>query len=404
MYSEHLVKIPIRRTVASHQIFPSVAFLSEQYSHFLIGRESELYLGYSHIQKAIEADHPVRFHISGKRYSGRTTFGHDFCWYGIKYLYDTQPPPQFPKVIYVSAYQRTPKELVVKLLQEANPKIEIPSDVSSEVLLSKFHETFNPRSPLLIFVDDLDKSHTDVINEFLFQLESAESHIFLSTLPKFAEFLHPKAQHQLENNHIHLPDVKIRLLAKILQNEANKLHDIPLTAEQALYFAEIDHMLVKKMPIPHAIDRPFIKLLQEEFPGYRGKSLTGNTCRHIAETIAAYQSSWNVQDLTDGESIFLERLFENLIRKSPLGKCFVDLPKIYEIFVDELGSEYLPSKVNQQEVNRILAEQGHDMINWNVSEPEPIQQSVQHEPHESSPEEILAALINMSTIPLSTMH
>ena len=354
MYSELLTGITSRRTVASHQIFPSDAFLSERYPNILIGREDEQYIGYYNIRNSIDTDNPIRFHISGKLYSGRTTFGHDFCWYAIKCLYDTQPPSKFPKVIYVSAYQRSSKELAMNILQEANPKVEIPTNASYEVLLSKFVKAINPRHPLLIFVDDLNKTHVNVINEFLLLLESAESHVFLSSLPDFSESLNPKAQHQIEKCHIHLPDVKIRLLAKILQKEANDLHDIPLTAEQSLYFAEIDHMLITKLPIPYAIDRPFIKLLQEEFHSYRGKPLDGNTCRHIAETIAVYENSWSVQDLANGETALLASIFENLIRNSPFGKCFVDLTEIYDIFVNELGYEYLSPKVNEQEVDRIL--------------------------------------------------
>lgn len=344
---------------ASQQLFPRTAFNFGCAPKTLVAGDERLIameMGYQIVSDYVDADKPLRFLISGAPYCGKTSLGHDFAWYTMEQAANNTG--QTPIVLYESAFERSPISLARSLVRKTTKEAEIPFKASLDVLISKLMETTEKRRHL-IFLDDLYSRHVEFVNELLLNAEDSDLHIFLSAMPDLELLLKRKYNHtfqrQIGKCRVILPDFDVIHLAAIIKQEAADLFDIPLTTEQALFFAEVDQVLTAKLPVSYGTDRPFITILGQ-LANYKGRVLCGNACREITQGAAIYDDFFTVFDLSKDAALLLEKVLAYFKLSNEASNCFVDKADIFWYFEELLEGTQIPGLDTQQRFNELMGE------------------------------------------------
>lgn len=348
-----------RLAIASQQIFPKSAFNFGCAPKILVAGEERLIaldMGYQIISDYADADKPLRFLISGVPYCGKTSLGHDFAWYAMAQAVNSTGDT--PVVLYESAFERSPISLARSLVRKTTKEAEIPFKTSLDVLISKLVEATGKRKHL-IFLDDLYSRHVEFVNELLMSVEDSDLDIFLSAMPDLERTLKNRYNHtylrQISKCKVVLPDFDVIHLAAIIKQEAADLFDVPLTTEQALFFAEVDQVLTAKLPVSYGTDRPFITILGQ-LANYKGRVLCGNACREITQNTAIYDDFLTVFDLSNDAARLLEKVLAYFKFGNEASKCFVDKADIFWYFEELLEGIQIPSLDTQQRFNELMGE------------------------------------------------
>ena len=353
--------LTLRTAMASQQIFPNYAFNFNKPPKTLVAADERLIamdMGYQLVTDSVEEDIPLRVLLSGAPYSGKTSIGHEFAWYAMDQV--AQKEGQDPLVLYKSAFERSPRALANSLIRKTSKKSITPLKTPLDALATKLVEQTDKQKPTILFLDDLYSAHAEFVHELFLSAEDSNLHIFLSAMPDLEYTLknryHQTFNRQVHKNRVVLPEFDVIHLAAIIKQEAATLFDVPLTTEQALFFAEVDQVLTAKLPICYGTDRPFIAILNQ-LAQYQGRFLTGIDCRKITEIAATYEDFLSVLDVSQDAFFVLKNMFEYLTLRNEAGKCFVDKSDLFYFFEETFIEQFQhPRTEVQYEFGRVLEE------------------------------------------------
>jgi len=353
--------LTLRSALATKQVFPIHAFNFGTPPKTIVASNERLIaldVGHKLVSDYVETETPLRLLISGAPHSGKTSLGHEFVWQALAQT--SRMKSHDSMLLYESAFERSPMTLARSLLHKATKGAEIPLKTPLDVLLAKLVENADTQKMPIIFLDDLYSAHAEFINELLLNAEDSNLQIFLSAMPDLERTLkrsyHHTFKRQIGKCRVFLPDFDVIPLAAIIKQEAADLFDVPLTTEQALFFAEVDQVLTGKLPISYGTDRPFVTIL-EQLTNYHGQFLSGYDCRKVTTIAATYEDFYSVLEISNDAAQVLKKVLKDFTLSNKAGKCFIDKADIFYYFEeDHVDNLQLPKSEKQNEFQRILEE------------------------------------------------
>lgn len=352
--------LTLRPASASQQVFPVHAFNFGAPPQTIVASNERLIaldVGCQLVSDYLATETPLRLLISGTPFSGKTSLGHEFV---LQALARTPQMRNNSMLLYESAFERSPMTLARSLVHKATNGAEIPLETSLDVLLAKLVENTRTQQMPIIFLDDLYSAHAEFVNTLLLNAEDSNLQIFLSAMPDLERTLKRRYHHtfkrQIDRCRVVLPDFDVIALAAVIKQEAADLFDVPLTTEQALFFAEVDQVLTAKLPVSYGTDRPFVTILGK-LADYHGQFLSGHDCRKITAIAAIYEDFIDVLNISKDAASVLKKVLKDLKLSDKVGKCFIDKADIFYYFEEDLvDALQIPKLEKQYAFGRILEE------------------------------------------------